>query len=54
MTPINVEKIDPEMLKKLQEYQVKAIREGRQPLPIPLTQEADDQLVKEGLLPPQE
>ncbi len=28
------------------------IRSGMAPLPIPLTQEMDDQLVKEGVLPP--
>jgi len=28
------------------------IRQGKTPLPIPLTQEMDDQLVKEGILPP--
>lgn len=43
-----------EMDRQLQEYQIQAIREGREPLPIPLTPEADEQLVREGLLPPAE
>lgn len=36
----------------LQEYQMEVIRQGLPPLPIPLTPEMDDQLVREGLLPP--
>lgn len=43
-----------EMERQLQEYQMQAIREGREPLPIPLTPEIDEQLVREGLLPPAE
>jgi hypothetical protein len=39
---------------QLQEYQMQAIREGREPLPIPLTPEIDQQLVNEGVLPPAE
>lgn len=31
-----------------------SLREGMPPLPVPLTQEMDDQLVKEGILPPKE
>ena len=38
---------------KLKEYQMEVIRKGQPPLPIPLTQEMDDQLVAEGVLPPQ-
>lgn len=30
-----------------------AIRTGKPPLPIPLTRQMDDQLVKEGVLPAQ-
>ena len=46
-------KISPEdMRKHLEEVQMDAIRKGLPPLPIPLTPEMDDQLVKEGLLPP--
>ncbi len=38
----------------LQEYQKELIRSGQTPLPIPLTPETDQQLVDEGVLPPQE
>lgn len=38
----------------LKEYQMDLIRKGMPPLPIPLTQEMDDQLVEEGVLPPAE
>lgn len=38
----------------LQEYQKELIRNGQTPLPIPLTPETDQQLVDEGILPPQE
>jgi hypothetical protein len=47
-------KITPEELEKnLRELQMKVLREGLPPLPIPLTKEMDDQLVQEGVLPPQ-
>lgn len=36
----------------LQDYQMEVIRQGLPPLPIPLTAEMDDQLVREGILPP--
>lgn len=36
----------------LKEQQMDAIRTGKPPLPIPLTEEMDDQLVREGVLPP--
>ncbi|MEX2606582.1 MAG: hypothetical protein WD708_04485 [Kiritimatiellia bacterium] len=36
----------------LKEQQLDAIRSGKPPLPIPLTEEMDDQLVREGVLPP--
>ena len=36
----------------LQEYNMQAIRSGAPPLPIPLTEEQDAQLVSEGVLPP--
>lgn len=39
--------------KHLQEYQMEVIRQGLPPLPIPLTQDQDNQLVKEGILPAQ-
>ncbi len=40
-----------EIRKNLQDYQMHVIREGMPPLPVPLTQEMDDQLVSEGVLP---
>ena len=39
-------------LKEMREHQMHLIRQGKTPLPIPLTKEMDDQLVKEGILPP--
>jgi hypothetical protein len=42
-----------ELEQHLQEYQMDVIRQGLPPLPIPLTEEMDDQLVAEGVLPPQ-
>ncbi|MGA0368379.1 MAG: hypothetical protein ACO3N7_02905 [Kiritimatiellia bacterium] len=36
----------------LQQQQMDAIRTGKPPLPIPLTPQMDDQLVREGVLPP--
>lgn len=51
-----VPKIPPEeMQKKLEEYQMELIRQrgsNGPPLPLPLTPEMDDQLVAEGILPP--
>ena len=43
-----------EVRENLRQYQMEVIREGMPPLPIPLTQEMDDQLVSEGVLPPME
>ena len=40
-----------EVRENLRQYQMEVIREGMPPLPIPLTQEMDDQLVSEGVLP---
>jgi hypothetical protein len=45
---------EEEVEKRLREYQMKLIREGKTPLPIPITEEMDAQLVKEGILPPRE
>ena len=42
-----------ELQAHLRQQQMDAIRTGKPPLPIPLTQKMDDQLVKEGVLPPQ-
>lgn len=41
-----------EIRANLQQYQMEVLRQGMPPLPIPLTQEMDDQLVEEGVLPP--
>ena len=43
-----------EVRANLQDYQMEVIRSGMPPLPIPLTQEMDDQLVAEGVLAPTE
>ena len=43
-----------EIRANLQDYQMEVIRSGMPPLPIPLTQDMDDQLVAEGVLPPEE
>ena len=43
-----------EVRENLQEYQMEVIRSGMPPLPIPLTEEMDNQLVAEGVLPPVE
>ena len=43
---------DQELEKHLKDYQMDLIRKGDPPLPIPLTPEMDEQLVKEGVLPP--
>jgi len=43
----------PELERKLQEYQMEVIRQGLPPLPIPLSEKMDDQLVSVGVLPPQ-
>ncbi len=41
-----------EVRENLEQYQMEVIRAGMPPLPIPLTQEMDNQLVEEGVLPP--
>lgn len=41
-----------QITENLRLYQMDVIRSGQPPLPIPLTQEMDDQLVAEGILPP--
>lgn len=42
-----------ELQEHLKQQQMDAIRTGKPPLPIPLTPEMDQQLVQEGVLPPQ-
>lgn len=44
--------VGEELEKHLREYQMEVIRQGLPPLPIPLTPEMDNQLVSEGVLPP--
>ena len=41
-----------ELAKHLSEYKLEVIRQGLPALPIPLTADEDNQLVKEGVLPP--
>ena len=43
-----------EIRQQLQEQQMDIIRKGQPPLPVELSQESDDQLVSEGVLPPME
>jgi hypothetical protein len=51
--PTNVPTLTHEALEKLiQDQQMELIRQGQTPLPIPLTKEMDEQLVKEGVLAP--
>jgi hypothetical protein len=45
---------DEEIAQMLQEYQKELIRSGQTPLAIPLTPESDQELVNEGVLPPQD
>lgn len=52
LTPEEQQKRLAEIRKKLQEQQMDIIRKGQPPLPIPLTKAMDDELVKEGVLPP--
>jgi hypothetical protein len=54
LTPEEQEARRAEIRRNLQDYQMEVIRQGMPPLPIPLTQEMDDQLVAEGILPPSE
>ncbi len=42
-----------EVRENLRQYQMEVIRQGMPPLPIPLTKDMDDQLVAEGILPPE-
>ncbi len=41
-----------ELERHLRDYQMEVIRQGLPPLPIPLTEDMDRQLVEEGVLPP--
>jgi hypothetical protein len=54
LSPAEQRRRREEIRANLQNYQMEVIRSGMPPLPIPLTQEMDDQLVAEGVLPPEE
>lgn len=54
LSPEEQQRRREEIRANLQEYQMEVIRSGMPPLPIPLTQDMDDQLVAEGVLPPVE
>ncbi len=54
LSPEEQEQRREEIRENLRQYQMEVIRAGMPPLPIPLTQEMDDQLVSEGVLPPSE
>lgn len=54
LSPEEQAKRRAEIRANLENYQMEVIRQGMPPLPIPLTQEMDDQLVAEGVLPPSE
>ena len=54
LSPEEKAKKREEVRENLREYQMAVIRAGMPPLPIPLTAEMDDTLVKEGILPPAE
>lgn len=53
LSPEEQQRRRDEIRQNLQNYQMEVIRSGMPPLPIPLTQEMDDQLVAEGVLPPE-
>lgn len=53
LSPAEQERRREEVRENLRQYQMEVIRAGMPPLPIPLTQEMDDQLVAEGILPPE-
>jgi len=53
LSPEEEAKRREEVRENLRRYQMEVIRAGMPPLPIPLTQEMDDQLVAEGILPPE-
>ena len=54
LSPEEQAKKREEVRENLRQYQMEVIRAGMPPLPIPLTQEMDDQLVTEGILAPGE
>jgi len=53
-SPEEMARRQAEVRENLQQYQMEVIRSGMPPLPIALTEEMDNQLVAEGVLPPVE
>jgi hypothetical protein len=53
LSPEEQAKKREEVRENLRQYQMEVIRAGMPPLPIPLTPEMDEQLVTEGILPPE-
>ena len=53
LTPQEEERRKQEIQESLRRYHMDVIRAGLPALPVPLTKEMDDQLVAEGVLPPQ-
>lgn len=53
LSPEEQAKRREEVRENLRQYQMEVIRAGMPPLPIPLTQDMDDQLVSEGILAPE-
>ena len=53
LTPQEEERRKQEIQESLRRYQMDVIRAGLPALPVPLTKEMDDQLVAEGVLPPE-
>jgi hypothetical protein len=54
LSPEEQKRLREETRENMRQYQMEVIRAGMPPLPIPLTQEMDDQLVAEGILPPEQ
>ncbi|VGO22875.1 hypothetical protein [Pontiella sulfatireligans] len=54
LSPEEEAKRREEVRENLRQYQMEVIRAGMPPLPIPLTEDMDSQLVAEGILPPGE
>lgn len=52
LSPEEQARLRAETQENMRQYQMEVIRQGMPPLPVPLTQEMDDQLVSEGVLPP--
>ncbi len=53
LSPAQQAKRREEIQENLRQYQMDVIRAGLPPLPVPLTKQMDEQLVAEGILPPE-